>query len=137
MEKIYNNTYQIAHLDVEVSFRECVISIDFTPFEYTEDLKFLYRCSSRLIAMIKVSYRGLFGKNLLISNSSFVAEIWGHLVAYRISIWVKKHVKFNPIQKLAKFAAFRSGVIDCGETAVDSNRWFWDLLGKLFFNKYG
>ncbi len=136
MEKTFSHVYQIGHFNIKVNFNKFVVSIDFTPFEHGDDLKYLYRSSSRLIAMIKVRYHELFGQNLLISNDSFVAEIWGHLIAYRISIGVKRRIKFKPIQKLTKFIAFRSGVVDCGESAVDSNRWLWDLLGRLFFKHY-
>ncbi len=136
MNKTIKHTYQIAHFSIDVNFCEFVVSIDFSPYKQTDDLQFLYGYSPQLIALIQAQYQEIFGKQLQISDDSFVAEIWGHLFAYRIAIWVKKNLQFKPLQKLAKFVAYRSGIIDCGERQADSNRWIWDFLGKLFFQKY-
>jgi hypothetical protein len=135
MDKI-QHTYQISPLSIEVSFCEFVVSIDFSVFKNQEDLNFLYRSSGDLVVWIKQRYYEIFGKQLRITNPSFVAEIWGHLLVYRIAIWMEQNLKFRPLQKLMKFVAFRSGIVDCGERKADSNRWIWDLLGKLFFKKY-
>ncbi len=135
MDKI-QHTYQISPLSIEVSFCEFVVSIDFSVFKNHEDLNFLYRSSGDLVVWIKHRYYEIFGKQLRITNPSFVAEIWGHLLVYRIAIWMEQNLKFKPLQRLVKFVAFRSGIVDCGERNADSNRWIWDLLGKLFFKKY-
>ena len=113
-----------------------VVSLDFTPYHREGELLKLYQSSSHLVKLIKIDYLNIYNTELKIMNASFVAEIWGHLVAYRISLWLKRHIKIGLIQKLAKFVAFRSGVIDCGEGSIDTNRWFWDILARLFFSKY-
>lgn len=113
-----------------------VVSIDFTPYHHKEDLLKLYRSSSYLVELIKADYLNIYNTPLKISNASFVAEIWGHLIAYKISLWLKKNIKIGLVQKLAKFTAFRSGVTDCGEANVDNNRWLWDIIGWMFFQRY-
>lgn len=135
MDKI-QHTYQISPLSIEVSFCEFVVSIDFSVFKNNQDLNFLYRSSGDLVVWIKYRYYEIFGKELRITNPSFVAEIWGHLLVYRIAIWMEQNLKFKPLRRLVKFVAFRSGIVDCGERNADSNRWIWDLLGNLFFKKY-
>lgn len=128
--------YEINKLPLQVNFMDKVVSINFTPYHDKEDLLKLYRSSSYLVELIKTDYLNIYNAPLKIKNASFVAEIWGHLIAYKISLWLKKNIKIGLVQKLAKFTAFRSGVTDCGEANVDTNRWFWDILGWLFFRKY-
>ncbi len=136
MSKPLTKTYFIKNLPLEVVFRPKVISIDFRPYKHKEELALLYSHCIVLIDEIKHDYQQLYGKHLKISKPSLVSEIWGHLIAYRISLGLKNHVKIWPVQKFAKFAAFRSAVVDCGETKVDTNRWFWDLTAWAFFRKY-
>lgn len=128
--------YTIGNLPLQVKLMERVVSIDFTVYHDKKHLQKLYQDSATLVRLIKVDYFDAYETELKISNASFIAEIWGHLIAYRISLWLKKNIKIGLIQRLAKFTAFRSGVTDCGEAEVDTNRWFWDILGWLFFQKY-
>ena len=136
MSSTSSRTYEIGNLPLQVNFMHKVVSLDFTPYHKKEDLLKLYRSSRYLIGLIKAHDLSIYNTQLKIGNASFVAEIWGHLVAYKISLWLKQHIKIGLIQKLAKFTAFRSGVIDCGEAKIDTNRWFWDILGWMFFQKY-
>ncbi|MNK10080.1 hypothetical protein D3C87_280950 [compost metagenome] len=136
MSKTFTRTYVIAQFPINVQFSNRVVSIDFTPYTQSEKLSLLYQHSEDLVQKIKAEYKDSFQKELKISNASFVAEIWGHIVAYKIALWMKKNINISPVQKFAKFAAFRSGVIDCGESKVDTNRWFWDILAPIFFRKY-
>jgi len=136
MSELHKKTYFIKTLPLEVSFRPKVISIDFRPYQQKREFSLLYPHCARLVDQIKHDYQQHYGKPLKISRASLMAEIWGHIVAYRISLAIKKHVKIWPAQKLAKFATFRSAVIDCGETKVDTNRWFWDITAWAFFRKY-
>lgn len=129
----YTNKYIINQQTLVVIFKPMVVSLDFTPYS---SLDLLYRNCKSLIIDIKTDYRNFYQKDLEINYASFMAEIWGHLVVYRIALWMKKYIRISFIQKLAKFAAFRSGVIDCGEAKIDTNRWFWDIIGWVFFRKY-
>ncbi|WP_343530999.1 hypothetical protein [Pedobacter sp.] len=136
MNELLIKTYSIDALPLEVSFRPKVISIDFRPYTQKQQLNLLYEHSGGLINEIMHDYQQHYGHPLKISKRSLMAEIWGHLLAYRISLGLKKHLKVWPVQKLAKFAAFRSAIIDCGEAKVDTNRWFWDATAWAFFRKY-
>lgn len=129
-------TYIISKLPLDVRFANKVTSIDFTPYTQKETLSRLYQESATIVIKIKTDYRNHYQKELKIKNASFIAEIWGHLAAYRLALWMQRNIKLWPVQKLAKFVAFRSGVIDCGEGSIDTNRWFWDILARLFFSKY-
>lgn len=136
MSKPHTKTYFIKNLPLEVSFRPKVISIDFRPYKQKQELNLLYKHCVSLVEEIKHDYEQHYGKPLKISKASLIAEIWGHLMAYRIALGFKTHLKVWPIQNFAKFAAFRSAVVDCGETKVDTNRWFWDMMAWAFFRKY-
>ena len=136
MNKPLIKTYFIKTLPLEVSFRPKVVSIDFRPYKQKQELNLLYGHCLELVNDIKRDYQEHYGHSLKISKASLMAEIWGHLVAYRISLGFKKHLKIWPVQPLAKFAAFRSAVIDCGERKVDTNRWFWDMTAWAFFRRY-
>lgn len=136
MSSTSSKIYEIGNHPLQVNFMDKVVSLDFTPYHREGELLKLYQSSSHLVKLIKIDYLNIYNTELKIRNASFVAEIWGHLVAYRISLWLKRHIKIGLIQKLAKFTAFRSGVIDCGEGSIDTNRWFWDILARLFFRKY-
>jgi len=136
MSKTLTCTYIFAELPLEVKLNHRVASIDFTPYSQKEDLQMLYGCSTALVRSIKVDYQNTYQKQLHISNSSFIAEIWGHMIVYRLALWIQQNIKVWPFQKLAKFVAFRSGIADCGEAKVDTNRWVWDMLGPVFFRKY-
>lgn len=133
MSKTVTYTYTLGDFLLDVKFKDKVVSIDFTPYTQSEELIFLYPYSEELVQKIKATYKASYQKELKISNASFVAEIWGHLVVYRMALWMKRTFKISLLQKFAKFVVFRSGVIDCGEAKVDTNRWLWDILGSIFF----
>ena len=136
MSKPHTKTYFIKNLPIEVSFRPKVVSIDFRPYKQKQELNLLYKHCVSLVEEIKHDYKQHYGRHLKISKASLIAEIWGHLVAYRIALAFKKHFKFWPVLNFAKFAAFRSATVDCGERKVDTNRWFWDITAWAFFRKY-
>lgn len=136
MDKVLVKTYAVNEKTIKVRFQLKVVSIDCTAYTSKKDLSEIYQECKKLIREIKKDYKGIFELDLKISNRSFLAEIWGHLVAYKISVWIKKNIQFNLMQKFAEFTAHRSGIIDCGEAKVDTNRWIWDFMGWMFFGKY-
>lgn len=135
MNKSVTLTYTISQLPLDVRFANRVISIDFTPYTKKENLTALYQDSAALVLKIKTDYKKIYQRDLKISNVSLISEIWGHLVAYRIALWMQKKINIWPITGLAKFVAFRSAMVDCGEGKVDTNRWVWDILGWIFFRE--
>lgn len=136
MNAIIHKDYMISGLLLKVSFKQRWVSLDFTPFKNTSDLYRLYKGCKAMASQIKKDYFKIYRKELKINLNSFVAEIWGHFYAYRISLWIKRNIQFKLIQKLSHFTVYRSGTIDCGEKSIDSNRWVWDILGSIFFSKY-
>lgn len=134
MKKSVTLTYTLSELPLDVKFADKVISIDFTPYVKKDELTFLYKESKELVQKIKSNYQNIYQKPIKITNPSFIAEIWGHLIAYRAALWMLRNIRIWPVKKMAKFIAFRSGVVDCGEGKVDTNRWIWDILGRMFFS---
>ncbi|GAB1464474.1 hypothetical protein [Pedobacter sp.] len=135
MDTLITNTYLICQKSIKVNFRLNLVSIDLTAYTSNKDIKEIFKNCSHLVNLVKTDYQKNYQQALAINNASFVAEIWGHLVAYRIALWTKRNVKFSFIERMANFVAFRSGIIDCGEANTDTNRWFWNIIGGLFFRK--
>lgn len=128
-------SYDVRQKTINVRFSPKVVSIDCTNYTSSQELSDIYGGCRHLINLIKDDYKKIYDIDLNISNRSFLAEIWGHLIAYRIFLWIKNNIKISFVQKFATFACHRSGVIDCGEAKVDTNRWCWDLISWLFFKK--
>lgn len=87
--------------------------------------------SEQLVNYIKQDYFNFFGKELDINNDSIIIEIWGHVFASYIAKAVKNLVSLKLIEKAADFVLKKSDIIDCGESDVDLNRNFWDLLSNF------
>lgn len=134
MKKSVTLTYTLSELPLDVKFADKVISIDFTPYVKKDELTFLYKESKELVQKIKSNYQNIYQKPIKITAPSFIAEIWGHLIVYRAALWMLRNIRIWPVKKMTKFIAFRSGVVDCGEGKVDTNRWIWDILGRMFFS---
>ncbi len=65
------------------------------------------------------------GRALKISHSSLVLEIWGHYYFeryYRYFRWM------IPLKSLKSRLDLATKEFDCGEAAIDNNRWVWDVL---------
>ncbi|MBO9671837.1 MAG: hypothetical protein J7577_00215 [Sphingobacteriaceae bacterium] len=88
-----------------------------------------------LVNTIKADYKQHFGKALVISNASLIVEILVHVYCDYLGLSFNRIVQIKWIQALVKKLLERAEVVDCGEKAVDSNRWVWDLLAgsKSFF----
>ena len=88
-----------------------------------------------MVDTIKADYKQQFGKALNISNNSLIVEILVHVYCDYLGLSFNRIVRVKWIQDLVKKLLKRAEVVDCGEKAVDSNRWVWDLLAgsKSFF----
>lgn len=71
-------------------------------------------------------YKSLTGKYLYIDAESIAIEIMGHIDVGRVASYVK-NVTGKDIGNFVQ----RTDIIDCGEDAVDSNRWVWDAVAAL------
>lgn len=85
----------------------------------------------RLIKLIKADYLAFAGQRLKITHNSLMIEIWGHLYASKFADILKELVRLKMIENVANGIKKRSDTIDCGEADMDSNRKFWDTLGKF------
>ncbi len=85
----------------------------------------------KLVKLIKADYLAINGKPLKITNASLMVEIWGHLYTSKFATAVNQLVQLSIIEQITKKIIKRSETIDCGEAEVDSNRKFWDTLGKF------
>lgn len=84
--------------------------------------------SNVLVNYIKQDYYNFNGKELQIANDSIIIEIWAHVYAIYFAKAMKNLSSLNLIEMAADFIIKRSGTIDCGESMVDGNRKFWDVL---------
>jgi len=88
-----------------------------------------------MVDTIKSDYKQQFGKALNITNNSLIVEILVHVYCDYLGLSFNQIIRIKWIQALVKKLLKRAEVVDCGEKAVDSNRWVWDLLAgsKSFF----
>ncbi|MFA6277717.1 MAG: hypothetical protein WC622_13260, partial [Pedobacter sp.] len=87
--------------------------------------------SEVLVNSIKIDYLTFFGKELAASNDSLIIEIWAHVYASYFAKAMKNLISLKLVEKAADFIINRSDTIDCGESEVDSNRKFWDILANF------
>ncbi|RDC58621.1 hypothetical protein DU508_01085 [Pedobacter chinensis] len=86
-----------------------------------------------LVETIKNDYENHFNKSLAISNNSLIVEILVHVYCDYLGLRFNRTVKIKPLNKLVHKLLRRAEVVDCGETAKDSNRWIWDALASFRF----
>lgn len=120
--------YQINGSDIHVRFEPKLLRIDGSEQVLNALKHDLYANTEELVREIKADYEEAMGKAIAISEDSLMVEIWGHLYASKFAVAVKKLIQLNLIHDAADFVISRSDTIDCGESDIDSNRKFWDLL---------
>lgn len=84
-----------------------------------------------LANLIKQDYLDLMGTELDITVDSMVIEIWGHVYASHFAKAMKNLIKLQLVEDFADFIIKRSDTIECGESEIDSNRRFWDILSNF------
>lgn len=87
--------------------------------------------SSVFVNYIKLDYLNFIGKELVIDNESIIVEIWGHMYASYFAKALKNLIHLQLIENFSEFILNKSEIIDCGESEVDSNRKFWDILANF------
>lgn len=87
--------------------------------------------SEVLVNTIKMDYFQLFDVELAIKNDSLIIEIWGHVYAAYFARAMEKLIQLKVIDDMADFILKRADTIDCGESEIDSNRVFWDILSNF------
>lgn len=87
--------------------------------------------SEILVNYIKQDYFNFIGKELMVNNDSMIIEIWGHIFASHFAKAMKNLISLKLVENAADFIIKKSDYIDCGESDVDLNRKFWDLLANF------
>ncbi len=87
--------------------------------------------SAILVKYIKMDYAQLMKQELDITDDSMIVEIWGHVYASYLAKGIKNLVQLNMVDNVADFVLKRSDIIDCGESEIDSNRKFWDIIARF------
>ncbi|KQC01449.1 hypothetical protein [Pedobacter sp. Hv1] len=87
--------------------------------------------STVFVSQIKQDYLNFIGESLSITNDSMVIEIWGHVYASHLAKAARNLVQLQLIESFADFVIKRSDTIECGESEIDSNRVFWDVLANF------
>lgn len=130
--KVFYKHYNIKKADLDVRLHEKLISFDFTSCKTNEEINLIYNEIHLLIKYATTDYELLFGKPLGVKKASLKAEIWGHLIVYKLCIYLRHNFTFLPIKKLLNIITERSATVDCGEAGIDANRWLWDTISPFF-----
>jgi hypothetical protein len=83
------------------------------------------------IDLLKKEYQRLFHVPLDISDASLAVEIWGHVYFEYFALIFEKMVNMNLIKQVANKITAYCEVIDCGESAKDNNRFFWNMIAPF------
>lgn len=123
--------YELSGCKLEISFSRQLVQI-----KGTKSLKrFLSRDienrSEVLVNAIKMDYFQFFDAELAITNDSLIIEIWGHVYAAYFAKAMEKLIQLKVVDDMANFIINRAESIDCGESEIDSNRFFWDILANF------
>ena len=94
-------------------------------------LKDKFMAAHAVARTVKSEYQKKKGKALNIEGDSLAIEILGHVYPDRIASAIKKLPLPGFIEDQIDKVLKRTDIIDCGESAVDSNRGFWDFLGAI------
>lgn len=81
-----------------------------------------------LADLLKKNYYKRFEKELEINTISLATEISCHFWLQEISFMIENKVGKN---RFTDWMLRHMDVIDCGEKAIDNNRFLWDLLAKF------
>ncbi|AEB77531.1 hypothetical protein IRP63_15855 (plasmid) [Clostridium botulinum] len=111
----------VAGYTIQVNFKNKVVSID---NDY--ELHQLYKNwgidgITNLSIEILSEYSKLMNKNLIIDPMSLTIEIIAHIDVGKLS---------SKIPFIGNLITKHTDIIDCGEEAVDNNRWAFDLAAN-------
>ncbi|MGF1924345.1 MAG: hypothetical protein ACQUHE_09220 [Bacteroidia bacterium] len=128
---IFEKQYNLGSFFVDFSIQPGLIRIQGSEELLVFLSKDLNKHTLMLVRSIKADYLAEIGKPLKVTNSSLMVEIWGHLYASKFAIIAQELIKLKVVKDMTQFVIQRSDTIDCGETELDSNRKFWDMLSKF------
>lgn len=121
-------TYLIEDCKIKVSFGTGIVHIT-NDDELSKLLsKSLLPGSDQLVEAIKKDYLEWNEKELQVSDSSLIVEIWGHVYFDYFANTISRMIPLKLAGDFGAFVTERCEVIDSGEAKIDNNRKFWDLL---------
>jgi hypothetical protein len=127
MEKVY----QIRNYEIRVSFAEKIVQITSDRALSKLLAESLESGTAELVELIKKDYFEINRNQLAISNDSMIIEIWGHVYFEHFINSIKRLFRLKLIDNLDDFVMERCSIIDSGETKIDKNRRFWDMIAPL------
>ena len=118
-----------AYKGVGVTYEEKVVRIANDPA-----LRDFFRTKKRrgsipLAKNIIRRHESIYGKTLMISDSSLAAEIHGHFMIQEIFLRLRK---IFGDRRFIRWMLRHMDVIDCGGRAVDNNRFVWDIFSIFY-----
>lgn len=96
-------------------------------YELMEAMKASFGNVEKLCQQVIDLHEQHFGIQLKVPLNSLIIEVLGHAYAYKILLQLRKVADLKVLRKFSLNACH----IDCGDSAHDSNRWFWDMMGFL------
>lgn len=85
----------------------------------------------QLVTALREQYQRWASKELEISDHSLTAEIWGHMLAERYALRLRRMINRPVTNRFVRFLLDRMAIIDCGERRVDNNRFIWDGIAPF------
>lgn len=85
-----------------------------------------------LADQLKKKYYREFDKKLEIGTVSLAVELMGHFFIQEVCLFMRRHIRWIPCKKAVNrfcdWLLVHMDIIDCGEKAIDNNRFVWDLF---------
>ena len=115
--------------DIEVRFKQHLVRVvnDDVLMNALRDGK--RRTAHLLAGQILEEYREQFGEELKITEKSLACEIYWHYYCLKIALAIEK--RFGK-KRFTTWLIRHIDISDCGERAVDNNRFVWDALSHFF-----
>lgn len=112
--------------DIKVNLKEYSVHL-VCNYELMEAMKAGFGNVEKLCQQLLDLHEQHFGVQLKVPLKSLIMEVLGHAYAYKMLLQLRKVADLRIFRKLSLNACH----IDCGDSAHDSNRWFWDMMGFL------
>lgn len=88
----------------------------------------LVKNAMQLVTLIKKDYIEEYHRDLQVSDSSMLIEIWGHVYFEYFTVLLTRIFPTDITDKIAEWVIGHCAVIDSGEKYEDTDRKFWDIL---------
>ena len=124
--------YYMGFYDIGICFEPRVVRVvnheELKQFLLQRGKGKVIRQARRVAGFALKGYQRKFGEELKISKKSLTMEIAGHFALQEMSKSIEGIIGSN---KWTRWMQNHMDVIDCGEKAIDNNRFIWDFLAFL------